>query len=512
LDHIGDEPQRLAHGTHAAVQGSACDRPAGSSIPLTSAGRALGGDYSPGLLSVQFIGYGIKRLEPEATISRLRIAALEPADIVFVYDQSSGLLNKVDRLANVYGQRALAAVRRPESLPIGVPLYSHVMLGMGGGLIIHADGKTVSIEVISDALQYATEEAARFQVYRRSDMTAQLAAKIVKAAVRYYSQKYSFSSYFKNIEYGKVEAKEDTTQFCSRLAVHAYHSAGLHISELPDNKVLPIDLYQICQSSPWREVTGELIETTLSTPTKEEIEKIMAEIQLPDGMPKTYSTFIEEMDEIVLVSAASRKKLIELDFDSYREVLAITSQLSKLANARFELAETLSEEPRLLSDLAAQTIIRVLQQMRNLLSVSQLPNLVDLVGETVLNSIDDNPNLAKYVGGPTPIAIQELQEETQAITIFGYLLFAQVGLCYIVANYTEAETLERYRSVRPAYAQSFLEALEAVDNLSDRERAGAEGFLWVEDETARTDCRLRYKFIIVLLKIVEHIRGAAAPS
>jgi uncharacterized protein YycO len=206
----------------------------------------------------------LARAETQSTAPRFYLSALRPADIVFVYDQSRGLLNKADRLVNVHAQSVLAALRKVEATVGGVSPYSHVMLGIGAGLIIHADGKTVSIENAVDALQYETEEASKFGVYRRCDMTVELADQIVSAAIRYYKQKYKFLTFFKNFVRGSAEGEGDTTQFCSRLVAHAYRSAGLLPTELPDNKVLPVDLYQICRLPPWEDVTAEFTEKPLS--------------------------------------------------------------------------------------------------------------------------------------------------------------------------------------------------------------------------------------------------------
>src|ERR1700688_4106817 len=86
----------------------------------------------------------------------ISITAVNAGDIVLVYDQSTRLRNIAKRWGNVVGQRILAAIRRGEHVPLKsrLPYYSHVLLGLGGGLIIHADGKTVAVEVIHEALHF----------------------------------------------------------------------------------------------------------------------------------------------------------------------------------------------------------------------------------------------------------------------------------------------------------------------------------------------------------------------
>src|SRR5262245_11755563 len=97
--------------------------------------------------------------EPQAkAVPEFSISAIQAGDIVFIYDQSAGIQDVVKGFGNVIGQRVLAAARRTEPISIRsrLPYYSHVMLGLGGGLIIHADGRTVAVEILPAALQFQT--------------------------------------------------------------------------------------------------------------------------------------------------------------------------------------------------------------------------------------------------------------------------------------------------------------------------------------------------------------------
>src|SRR5207248_7312520 len=74
----------------------------------------------------------------------LRIYAISAGDIIFVYNERARGLGKVKEFINVSGQRVLASMRKRDKLSLKQEIrkHSHVMLGMDGGLIIHADGKT----------------------------------------------------------------------------------------------------------------------------------------------------------------------------------------------------------------------------------------------------------------------------------------------------------------------------------------------------------------------------------
>src|SRR5258708_2696328 len=94
---------------------------------------------------------------------KFEIGRVRAGDIVFVDTRSVDAIGKIERFVIVYGQRLLAWWRRDRSIPLRdkLPKHSHVMLGLDGGTVIHADGKSVTIEVISEALQHATPAAAK---------------------------------------------------------------------------------------------------------------------------------------------------------------------------------------------------------------------------------------------------------------------------------------------------------------------------------------------------------------
>jgi hypothetical protein len=224
--------------------------------------------------------------------STFRIDAISAADIIFVYDGSTRVRNKVIRFINVVGQRILASIRKAERLTLALRVrkYSHVMLGVGGGLIIHADGKTVAVELISVALHCQTTEESLFQVYRRKDLSHDQADQIVKSAMRYYNQKYRFTTYFGESDAG------DTTQFCSRLVAHAYCAAGVRLTSLAENRVLPVDLYQICQSDKWIDVSDTVVQEAPST----DIDELLPSIEIPGQGELSISDFLAHCDEVTV--------------------------------------------------------------------------------------------------------------------------------------------------------------------------------------------------------------------
>jgi uncharacterized protein YycO len=430
-----------------------------------------------------------------------RISAISAGDIVFVYNETAHIRDKASRFITVNGQRILASVRKTDRLEPTSPIhkYSHVMLGMGGGLIIHADGQKVAIEVISDALRWQTDEALRFQIYRREDISQDIADKIVKSAVRYYSQPYQFLKYFAKSKEG------DTTLFCSELIAHAYRAADVPLTSRPDNKVLPVDLYQICQSDMWRDISAEFVQEPLPLAADELIE-IPGQGEIP------LSDFLAHLDALPLEQARRAKQIMELQYDNMRDVLRAEVLLGEFHSLQFASAKQICLKPRTLSDKSATRIVRILEQLQALSDLSQLPSIELLVGESLLNTVEEGQtNIGLYAGFPPPLAIREMQMAREAVTIYSYLLFARIGLCTILAHYTPLEEYKHFRTAKRKYANQFFAAVPSINDLLSYENR-KDLFKWVEGESDRTTCQVDFHNIIAALKVIKTLRNAGSES
>jgi Permuted papain-like amidase enzyme, YaeF/YiiX, C92 family len=436
--------------------------------------------------------------KPSPQPPSFQIGAISAGDVVFVYDGSTRIDKKVKRFLNVIGQRILASIRRAErvSLRPRVRKYSHVMLGVGGGLIIHADGKTVAVEVVSDALHHNTKDAALFKVYRRKDMSQGMADKIVKSAMRYYGKKYSFTKYFAESD------EEDTTQFCSRLVAHAYRAAGTPLGSLDDNRVLPLDLYQACQTDGWEDISAEFLQAAPSA----EADKLLPPIEIPGEGALPLSELAKRSDELQRKMAESGKQTIALQYETTRMLLENEATLAKYVGAQFDLTKKLRMAPSALADEDAFRVTRVLEQLNDLLALSKMPSIELLVPETYVNTVDKTTNKGLYAGYPAPVAIREMQLIREAIRIYDYLLLAEIGLFTILAHRTPNETFEPFRAVKAEYAARFEAALKPFDDFASYEN-GEELFDWVERESDRATCRQIVGGILPSLKVVAILRG-----
>ncbi|MBQ5950011.1 YiiX/YebB-like N1pC/P60 family cysteine hydrolase [Massilia sp. ST3] len=414
--------------------------------------------------------------------------SIQAGDIIFVLPRSSGW-SWLKQQANVQGQHLLAKIRRAKRLGLAarVRKYSHVMLGVGGGLIIHADGKKVALEVVTDALDFASTS---YQVFRQTGLPAATAAQVAKAGIRYMQQKYSFAAYFKKTR------EDDTTQFCSRLVAHAYRAAGMPLGALADKDVLPLDLYMLCQEAPWTDVTEESFHRPLST----EAEALAGEIGIPGQGAPSLSEFFDRSDKLLLDSAQMHKQFQEMRHQSYRRILHVEGLLAQYCVLMFTHAKQLRTSPADIDDSFAGKIAGVLGQIDTLLDLASLPD-IDLLIENTLINTDTGASDSEYAGMPGAAAVREMQTGRETILCYTYLLLAETGLLSIVAHIVPHDKFEAFRAVDRERASGFLAALLQAGEL--KEYAEAENaFAWVDIEADRDFCRQSYKSILALLEIV----------
>jgi hypothetical protein len=370
------------------------------------------------------------------------------------------------------------------------------MLGLNAGLIIHADGKKVAVEIITDALHYGTDLASHFEVYRRRHLTPKFRQTIAKTAVRYYSQKYRFSPFFLDV---RKRRKEDTTQFCSRLVANAYRSAGLPISSLSDQKTLPIDLYQACQSDDWENITANFLERPIET----EVSESAGTIDIPGLGQMTLADFLAHSDELILDGARRSKDFYELQYKTMKDQLEAEELIEKFCALLFELAKKTYIKPAKLDHRTAERIVTVLRQLEPLLDLSLMPTLDILVRQP---HVDELSSSSPYAGFPKPATIREMQRTAEAVRIYANLTFAEVGLFSILANRTQNEKFDRFRRVKPEFVQAFVTALPPLTDLSIHE--GRNLFEWVDDQSDRAMCCTRFANIVSALRTFESLRSS----
>lgn len=430
---------------------------------------------------------------------RFRPLAIEAGDIVIVLGKPTSLVGNIKLGINLKGQRILSSVRGDESVSLldELPPVSHVMLGIGDGLIIHADGKSVAEETIHDALKVNAPDAYLYHIYRHKKITAELGQRIGKAAKRYYGQAYSFFTYL-----GKEE-QVDYTQFCSRLVAYAYRTEGMPLSKLADNKVLPLDLDRICRTEDWQDVTEKFIQKPLSAEAEMWLKDITGDLKLPSGAPVPSDRIFEESDQLVLEITQKLKHLQDLDYRSHIRAVHQEFLLCELCMAEKTQAEQMRDAPGDIDDAYADRISNVLSQIEALLNIAQLTSVELLVAPSPINEIayGEDP-VSAYVGLPTPADIHSMQTARETITLHTFFVMAELGLCCLLWHLTRHDRFEAYHAVKPEYATNFQSALQPVADLA-RYEAMADTFAWVDDPAHRESFELKFRHVIAVLKLLE---------
>src|SRR5438270_2594 len=137
--------------------------------------------------------------------------------------------------------------------------------------------------------------------------------------------------------------------------------------------------------------------------------------------------------------------------------VARRSTLRKILRSSVQVSQKKRLKPYTLSDTSAVRIVRVLEQLQALLDLSQLPSIELLIDNSFLNTVEEGQtNIGLYVRQPSPLAIREMQMKREAIAIYSYLLFAEIGLCTILAHLDiPFEESKLFRAVKSEYANRF---------------------------------------------------------
>jgi hypothetical protein len=203
--------------------------------------------------------------------------------------------------------------------------------------------------------------------------------------------------------------------------------------------------------------------------------------------------------------------MFALQYDTTRKLLENEALLAQFVSSQFGLSKQLRVMPSAIDDKDAFRITRVLEQLGAVLALSKLPSIELLVANTFLNTIDNQTNVSLYAGYPTPTAIREMQHGRVSLSIYDYLLLAEVGLLTILAHRTPHEKFERFRSVRSEFADRFVAALPPFDDFEPYEK-GEDLFMWIERESDRATCREVLRHILLSLRVIALLRSSGAKS
>lgn len=421
---------------------------------------------------------------------------IRSGDIIFVKSAASRKGRRLVQNLNVNGQRVLTAFRRNERIGMTqrLPKHSHVMLGLDGGNIIHADGKTVALEGVEEALNIAGDAVREFRIFRRNNLDPDDGKKIGNEAIRYLHMAYDFKQYLRP---RPAPERKDTTQFCSRLVAMAYRCAGVPITDLPDNRVLPVDLWRICQGPNWSEITEDFS----SEIEWDKIGDILGPIEIPGYGTVDFKNLFQSSDKLMREVASNSREIIERQRAQADDMLRIESLLVQYSEAWFEMAKLSRHEPSTVDDEVAKWICRIIEQLPQLLALGKLNNISEVLNTSPISvGADDDPNRGAYAGLPTHSEIMRLRACREEIQVCSYLILAEIGMMSIFANVVKNKKLDRFKSVDNAYVKSFVKSVPMVDDFSPFEIFD-EDFSWISSEADRRTSRKIAKYIFGCWKI-----------
>lgn len=173
---------------------------------------------------------------------------------------------KLPSRANMFGQtvlrlRAGRFTRRAK--------YSHVMLVVEPGVVVHADKGLLRVETLRDFLKDHKVPPRKVRVLRRSrDLTADENLRLVEEANRFIGQPYSFIYGRRSTLFGRAlrgaigrvparrrQEKDLTLPFCSELVSLAYGAVGISFMGRPSDQTLPFDIEHGTDPFDWLDVT-----------------------------------------------------------------------------------------------------------------------------------------------------------------------------------------------------------------------------------------------------------------
>lgn len=307
-------------------------------------------------------------------------ASVKPGDIILVF--TPGARSKL----NVAGQSVmrLRDIFRGEYTR---SRYSHVMLGVSQGVVIHADGKTTKMEKFTDAIHGRQIDRKNLLVLRPANplLSESESLRLVRAAQFFLQQKYSFIPGRATSVVGRLlhRRRPLTHPFCSELVAFAYAAIGRQIARRPADRVLPLDLEIHCKEPGWKDVTEEYI--TPDDPTG------LGHIEIPvAGRVMPLPEFLIQTDRLLEQSWDHNVQQANLLYETAHSCIQPCVLVQQLRSAQFDISKALALNPQLLFTEHAE-LVR-----------SDLGALEDFYLEITRGTLADTPPFSAALKALTP--------------------------------------------------------------------------------------------------------------
>lgn len=264
--------------------------------------------------------------------------SVQAGDVILIFTRGSRAQ------LNVAGQ-SLMRLRALLSGGYSRARYSHVMLGISPGVVVHSDGESVKMQRLADVLGGAPPAPGCLLALRpdHPPLDAGTALLLVGEAQYYLKQKYSFIPGRRSSAAGRLlhGRRRLTHPFCSELVAAAYAAIGRPIGRRPPDRMLPVDLEMYCQPPVWRDVTAAyLADAPAPAPDG---------IVIPvGGRQLTLPEFFEETDHLLHKMWGQQVEQAGLVYELVKSHIEPCVLQQQLRSAELQMSKQLALDPTLL--------------------------------------------------------------------------------------------------------------------------------------------------------------------
>jgi hypothetical protein len=212
-----------------------------------------------------------------------------------------------------------------------------------------------------------------------------------------------------------------------------------------------------------------------------------------------------DLDSLVQQGAEVLKPWHDEEYKALREALNMQLSMSRLVIARFNIARQVHQRPDVMDDYAVSQISSVLRQIPELLSLSYLQSLDQLISDGIYEVMCHPDGQARYIGFPSRDEYRALLANTERFKLLTYFLFAEVGLFSILWHLTSHENFAKFGEVKPDCVRQFLKALSSRYPANFREfQNQSQSFVWVASHE-RATCQQSARNIVGALECIESL-------
>jgi hypothetical protein len=247
---------------------------------------------------------------------------IEPGDIIFVYSKSTrGSLN--------LASQQLFSLYRYKLREMSIARYTHVLLALDYGLVIHADGTSTVVESFPSFISDYDINKVKIVRMKKPCLSRKDKQILINEALRYFKQKYTLYPGRNTISWISfmTQKYKETNPFCSELLALVFKAIDRPLCDLPPDQVLPIDIEKSCLEPVWENITKEIFEFSKRSEGSEDILLEKDILALFDDFEKDSQRIDSILIRKLELSQVLIKELYRIFFSSMR-LCSLSSKIS----------------------------------------------------------------------------------------------------------------------------------------------------------------------------------------